>query len=362
MKKNSEGRIQRAAARRCFTIRHSSFVIFLTCLMLTMTGAARAHEGPEHEIDELTERLRDEGESADLLLQRAIEYNVMGKTAEAVKDLERALTFESHSAGIMRELSRAYFAAGKTNEAYDTATRGIKYAAEGAERASLLMVRCDILRARKDYQKALDDADKAIREHPDNCEWYLSRSQLQQQLGQKKERIKGLEDGLKETGSGLLEGEWVDALIDGGKAEQALVKIESELEGARVQSTWLIRRARAFLALKKKGPAQEDLEAALFELNQRLGRGATDPLLLMDRGQAYELLGNKEEAKKDYESARDKGVQDEWLRERIRVLKGDDKKKDDKKKDGEKPKDEKDSGEDKKEEPKEDKSDGDEVK
>ena len=339
------------------------FCILLAAVtFMALGGHAMAHEGPEHEIDELTERLRDEGESADLLLQRAIEYNVMGKTAEAVKDLERALTFESHSPIIQRELSRAYFAAGKTNEAFDTATRGIKYAAEGAEHASLLMVRSDISRARKDYQKALDDANKAIHEHPDNCEWYLARSQLQQQLGQKKERIKGLEDGLKETGSGLLEGEWIDALIDGGQAEQALVKIEAELEDARVQSTWLIRRARAFLALKKKGQAREDLEAALTELNERLGRGATDPLLLMDRGQVQDLLGNREEAKKDYESARDKGVQDEWLRERLNVFKADEKKKDDKKKDGEKSKDDKTAAGEKRDEPKEDKPDGDEVK
>ena len=339
------------------------FCILLAAVtFMALGGHAMAHEGPEHEIDELTERLRDEGESADLLLQRAIEYNVMGKTAEAVKDLERALTFESHSPIIQRELSRAYFAAGKTNEAYDTATRGIKYASAGAEHASLLMVRSDVLRARKDYQKALDDADKAIREHPDNCEWYLARSQLQQQLGLKKERIKGLEDGLKETGSGLLEGEWIDALIDGGKAKEALAKIEVELEGARLQSTWLIRRAKARLALNQKSKAQDDLEEALAELNLRLGRGATDPLLLLDRGQVYDLLGNREEAKKDYESARDKGLQDEWLRERLRVFKAEEKKKDDKKKDGEKSPEDKTSSEEKKDEPKEDKSGGDEAK
>ena len=316
-----------------------TLTVALALAVLAPGGVAIAHEGPEHEIDELTDRIREEGESADLLLQRAIEYNVMGKTAEAIKDLERALTFESHSPVLQRELSRAYFAAGKTNEAYDTATRGMKYAAAGAERASLLMARSDVSRARKDYQKALDDTNKAIQEHPDNCEWYLSRSQLQQQLGLKKERIKGLDEGIKETGSGLLEGEWLDALIDGGKAEQALVKIEAELLDARLQSTWLIRRAKAHLALKQKSKAEDDLKEALTELNLRLGKGATDPLLLLDRGQVYDLLGNKDEAKKDYESARDKGVQDEWLRERLRVFKDSEKKKDDKKdekkKDGE---------------------------
>src|ERR1051325_11219334 len=94
---------------------------------------AFAHDGPEHEIDELTERIKNEGVSADLLLQRAIEYNVLNKGAEAVKDLEKALELSAHSAAIQRELSRAYFSVGKTNEALDIATRGLKYAADGAE-------------------------------------------------------------------------------------------------------------------------------------------------------------------------------------------------------------------------------------
>jgi tetratricopeptide (TPR) repeat protein len=314
-----------------------------TCSWLAMSAAAIAHDGPEHEIDELTARIKDEGESADLLLQRAIEWNVLNKSAEAIKDLERALHLDGHSAPILRELSRSYFSAGKTNEALETAGHGIKAAEAGAERASLHMVRCDILRARRDYQKALEDADKAITEHPDNTEWYLARSALQQQLGLKKERIKGLDDGFKETGSGLIEAEWLDALIDGGKADKALAKIEAELKDARLQSSWLIRRAKVRLAMKQKDEAKADLEAALTELNERLSHGKADPLLLADRGQTYELLGKTDDAKKDYESAREKGNRDEWIRERLRVFKeAEDKKKEaEKKKDAGKKKDDK---------------------
>src|SRR5262245_24510576 len=112
----------------------------LTLCSLFLGQPALSHDGPEHEIEELTARIKVEGESADLLLQRAIEYNVLNKGAEAVKDLERALDFESHSAAIQRELSRAYFSIAKTNEALDTATRGLKYANDGPEKASLLIL------------------------------------------------------------------------------------------------------------------------------------------------------------------------------------------------------------------------------
>jgi tetratricopeptide (TPR) repeat protein len=330
------------------------------CLSLAAGGVAVAHDGPEHEIDELTARIKDEGESADLLLQRAIEYSVLSKTTEAVKDLERALQLEPHSAIVQRELSRTYFAAAKTNEAYDTASRALKDAREGEEHASILMVRSEISRAKKDFPKALDDTERAIRENPEPCEWYLYRSQLQQQLGLKKERIQGLEAGVKETGSGLLEGELIDALIDGGKGESALEKIEAELKDSRLQSTWLLRRAKVRLAMKKKDEAKSDLEAALKELNERLGRGASDPLALVDRGQVYELLGNKEEAKKDYESAQHKGIHNEWLHERLKVVKGEDKKKDDKKKSGDKKEEPK--AEEKKADEADDKTDGDDQK
>ncbi len=286
---------------------------------------AQAHEGPEHEVDELTQRIKTEGPSADLLLQRAIEYNVLRKGAEAVKDLERALDFEANSPAILRELARAYFSVGKTNEALDTAGRGLKYASEGPEKASLYIVRSDVLRARREHQKALDEIEKAIREHSDNAECYLARSLLQQQLGLKKERIKGLAEGVKATGSGLLEAEWIDALIDGGKPEVALERIQAELKESRLRSSWLIRRAKVLFAMNKDDEAKADAKEALEELNQRLTRGASDALLLADRGQAYELLGRKEEAKKDYEQARDKGMTDEWVRERIHSLGGSDK-------------------------------------
>lgn len=288
-----------------------------------LAAAARvwAHDGPEHEIEELTERLKKEGESADLLLQRAIEYNVLGKAAEAAKDLERALEFDANSVTAQRELSRTYFTLGKTNEALDTVNRALKRPSEGSERGSLLIVRAEILRARSDNQKAFEDADRAIREHPDNVEWYLLRSQLQARLKLKKERIKGLADGVKETGSGVLETEWIEALIEDGQHARALEKIESELQSSRVQSSWLIRRAKVRLAAGRKEDARKDLEAALVELNHRIHATSPDPSLLADRGLAHELLSHREDAIKDYELARDKGLTDDWLRERLRALK-----------------------------------------
>src|SRR5688572_13580632 len=98
--------------------RHSTFVrAWVAIMAIVACFTALSHDGPEHEIEELTDRLSKEGESGDLLLQRAIEYQVLGKNAEAAKDLERALQYDTQLATVQRELSRVYFALGKTNEA-----------------------------------------------------------------------------------------------------------------------------------------------------------------------------------------------------------------------------------------------------
>lgn len=282
-----------------------------------------AHDGPEHEIEALTQQMNEQGEAADLLLKRAIEFNVLGKFAEAAKDLERAAGFDPVSAAVQRELSQAYFALGKTNEALATATRALRaFQGAPAEEASLLVTRAEILRARKEYAKALADVDEGIGKHPDNVEWYLMRSELQALLKLKPERVKGLEDGIRATGSGMLRTEWVDALIDDERFDQALEHVERELQQARWKSAWWIRRAKVLRARGNDAGARRDLEAALDELNGRLRVSAADALLLAERGQACELLGLEQEARRDYRAAREKGLEGEWIRDRLQALRG----------------------------------------
>lgn len=290
-------------------------------LLLASSTPLDAHDGPEHDIEELTERMAKHGETADLLTQRAIEYQVLGKYAEAAKDLERAGHIEPQLLATQRELSRAYFALGKTNEALQTVSRALRTAVEQPERSSLLVVRAEILRARKDNMKALEDLNEAIRGYPGNVDWHLARSQLQAILKLTKERLSSLEQGIKETGSGVLQTERVEALTADGQYSRALERIELELKASRWKSSWLIRRAKVCLATAKPEQAKSDLKAALAELERRINPVAPDPSLLIDRGMTHELLGNRDDARKDYELARTKGFTEEWVRERIEVLK-----------------------------------------
>jgi tetratricopeptide (TPR) repeat protein len=283
---------------------------------------AWAHDGPEDEVAEITEQIAARGESADLLMQRAIEYRVVGKNAEAAKDLERATKLEPELLLAQRELGRVYFALGKTNEALDTVTHALRSKApeQEAEVAALHMLRAEFYRARAENKKALDDANEAIRMHPATVEWYLTRSDIHERLKMPKERIAGIREGLRETGSGVLEIELVEAMLDDGQNQAALEKIEAEIKASRLQSSWLIRRARAEQALGRPEPAKTDLEAALAEIAKRLNPSSPDPMLLADKALAHELLGQKDEARKYYELARDAGGED-WVKEKIKALK-----------------------------------------
>jgi len=289
-------------------------------LSFSACGRSAAHDGPEHEIEELTARMEKNGESADLLTERAVEYRVLGKLPEATKDLERAAVLDPDSMAIHRELGRVYFLAAKPEEAIATVTRGLRLTTdEPAELASLRILRAEILRSLNDNKRAAEDADAAIALHKKNPEWYLLRSGIHRRLKAHQERLAGIEAGLKETGAGVLVIERVEALLDAGQFEAALMNIGTELEDSRIKSSWQIRRARALLGLRRKSEAEASLKAALAEIGTRLNAKTADVSLLLDRALAHELLDEKKEALRAYEDARDKGG-GETLNDKIKAL------------------------------------------
>ena len=291
----------------------------LTAIAL-LTCAVLAHEGPEHEIEELTARMAKQGETAELLAERAVEYRVMGKLAEATKDLERAATLDPNSIDVHRELGRVQLLGGKAPDALATVTRALTIKTdEPADTASLRILRAEILRSQNENKKALEDCDVGLRLHKQNPEWYLLRSDLHRRLKLPKERLAGIAEGITATGAGVLEIEHIEALLDSGQFNAALTTIGTELAQSRIKSSWLIRRARAFLGLGKKAEAEADLKAALEEITPRLNARTPDAPLLMDKALALDLLGEKKDALRAYEEARDNGANDS-VNELIKAL------------------------------------------
>jgi tetratricopeptide (TPR) repeat protein len=279
-----------------------------------------AHDSPEHVIEELTEKMKATGETPELLADRAVEYRLLGKLPEAIKDLERALILDPESQSLHRNLARAHFENGKPDDALTTIGRGLRGRSDDpAETAALRILRAEVLRSKKDYDKALEDCDAAIALHAENPEWYVLRSELHRKLKAHKERLAGIEAGIKITGSWVLQIERVEALIDAGKYDVALPIVEAELQDSRIKSSWLIRRARVRQAQGKNDDATEDLRTALVEINTRLNPKTPDLPLLVDKARALEMLGDTRDALSAYKDARDKGA-DDSVKDKIKAL------------------------------------------
>jgi tetratricopeptide (TPR) repeat protein len=290
-------------------------------LVSVLCGKGVAHEGPEAEIEEITVEIARFGESAERLLQRAIEYRVLGRLKEAANDLQRAARLETDRPGLRRELARVQEGLGQTNEALATTELGLNLKGiEPDERAALLALKAGLLAAKGKSGAALESWTEALRLQPENVDWHHSRSQLLRELARHDERLKRLDEAIATTGSGMLEVERIDALLDAGRWAEALPRIDFELDASRLRGSWLLRRGRALLGMSRESEARKDLEAASAEIRARLGPGIREASLLAEVGLAEELLGHVEEAKRWFGDALAAGA-GSFVRERLEKLK-----------------------------------------
>lgn len=268
-----------------------------------------AHEGPEHEIEELSRRMSQEGETADLLLERAIEYRTLGRWSEAAKDLQRAARMAPADPLLLRELAQVQLRRGRLGEALETLRPALRLPdLTPQERAAILMIRSQVHEAGRSLDRALEDCNEALRADPTLVAGYLDRSGLQRRLKRRRERVAGLDEGIRRTGAGVLVAERVEALLDDAQWSRALEAIGAELEVSRLQGTWRIRRARALLALGRAKEAQADLREAIAEIDRRMPASGPEASLLLDRALAHELSGETERALRDYSAAADLGA------------------------------------------------------
>lgn len=253
--------------------------------------------------------MSEQGKSADLLWRRAAEHRELGALEAAAGDLREAIALKPDFLAARADLGRVQLRQGKTALALETLNAAVSAASDEASRAPLYLTRAEIHADRGELADAAADCDRAIGAgsgaEPD---WYLLRGEMLLRLGKAREAAAGLKQGFDQTGSAVLEAEWVDALLDAGQARAALELIEPPLAQSRCQSSWLIRRARARLALGQTARARGDLHAAVTEINQRLSPTRPGMSLLLDRGLALALLGDTTGAGRDLAAARKAGA------------------------------------------------------
>jgi len=288
---------------------------FIVLALLFLPSRALPHDSPEHVVEMLTARMEVVGQRPDLLWRRATEHRVLGNLAAAARDLKRALKMDPRFLPALVDLSRVQLAQGHRRRALWTIDRAFEFVRDEPERAPLRMLRAEIFAERGETGKALIECDRALR-HTEGTQldWYLTRSQIQCRLGKFNDAIAGLKAGFELTGSAVLEVECIDAMIDAGRFDEALERIEPILADSRWQASWLVRRARVRLAGGDISAAHADLMAAIRELNQRLNSPHPDPGLLTDRGLASALLGDEAPTRRDLREARKLGADAETVR------------------------------------------------
>lgn len=283
----------------------------LACLVLLLPVPSPAHDSPEHVVEQLTAEMDRDGRSAARLCERAVQFRELGRLAEAEADLAAALEAQPDNLGTANDLARVQWHRGQAARALTTLKDALAHAATPEEQSPLLLTRAEIRTAQGAHTEALADCDRAFGggATPD-LDWYLLRAQLQVRAGRAADAAAGLKSGFEHTGNAVLEAEWIEALIDAGRARDALDRIEAPLADSRWRSSWLLRRARARLALGDATRARGDLHAAIRELNTRLeGSTRPDPSLLLDRGSARALLGDLDAARQDLKAARAAGAE-----------------------------------------------------
>jgi tetratricopeptide (TPR) repeat protein len=281
------------------------FVLLAGCLPVS----APAHDSPEHVVEKLTALIKEQGRSADLLWRRATEYRELDSLESAAADLREAIALKPDFLTARADLGRVQLRQGKTDLALETLNEAVSAASDEASRAPLYLTRAEIHADRGELADAAADCERAIGACPEpEPDWYLLRGQMLLRLGKARDAAAGLKQGFDQTGSAVLEAEWIDAMLDAGQARAALEHIEPPLSQSRCRSSWLIRRARARLTLGQTARARGDLHAAVTEINGRLSPTHPEMTLLLDRGLALALLGDSTGAGRDLAAARKAGA------------------------------------------------------
>ena len=299
---------------------HRSVFIWLAAFLGCSLVGAHGHHDPVSEAAALTQEMRVKGATVEALCERARLWRTLRKLDLAINDLSQASELDPSSVSVNHQLAQAYYADGQLKPAFATLEKGLLIAKKDEDKAALFMMRASIYLLWKSYSKAVSDCHAAFEALPGHrrIEWYLRRAYAQRMAGSFQGCVQGLKEGHKATGSIVLYTQWVDALIDADQYDEALAEIAEQLPGLRFGASWRIRRARALQGLDRDEEARADLKFALEELNQRIVPEAEYPdiTLLGDRGLAHLLVGNRKEARRDYERAKDAGAM-AWMHWRL---------------------------------------------
>lgn len=271
--------------------------VFFLSMILTL--GVSAHTDLSKTIEALSKKIAAKP-TAELYFQRALEYRALREKRHTIEDLRKAVELQEDFPAAKFALAEEL---GKSDEALGLALE-LSMPGEVTNlplQSNLLLAR--VYRKRKELEQALAVCEKlspvAAKTPRDDTEVSLLHADLLLDLNRPGEAAEVLKTSWKRTNSIVARNNWIDTALTAGQTKELLPFIENELQTSRLRSSWLIRRARAFLILDKRDAARTDLVSALLEINSRINPAQPDLTLIADRGLVHALMGNPALARRD---------------------------------------------------------------
>jgi tetratricopeptide (TPR) repeat protein len=281
---------------------YRSCVMVMVCVALTFgcfsfIQLAKAHSGPDPEVQEITEELNKDPDNVELLVRRGQLYRSNGKFIESLLDLEQALLLNRENRTVVLQRALTLSAMGRDKEALSALNFFLQDESD-PKLVFALAERASILARSGQAELAIADFTSALQLQP-TIELYLIRGKLQESLGKLEDAAEGYQDGLAKLGNAIL---LKKCLIRVRMAQKqynaALALVEKETAGSSVKTSWHLTRAEILENMGRSDAANLAYEQALAEANRVLGKRQT-ALQLLSRAEVYQAMGRIEEAKND---------------------------------------------------------------
>ena len=270
----------------------------LALIFVALPASLTGHTDINETIKALSATI-EEAPTADLFFQRATEYRALREKSHTLEDLRAALKLEpKHRASIIALIGEL----GKGDEALSTAQKLVKDSQGLREAQEAIFLVANVHHLRNDYAESLRHC-KMIQEISTDLSTDTDLLLVENLFKLKRtgDAASFLKEAWKSHHSIVFRNLWIDTALSARQTKEVLPIIEEELGSSRFRSSWLIRRARAFLVLDKKKSAQTDLRSALVEISPRINPERPDFTLIADRGLIHALIGKKALAKRDLE-------------------------------------------------------------
>lgn len=326
-----------------------NFGIALVIGVLLLVAPASAHDGLDPEIQEITEKLAKNPNDIKLLIARAWNYRKNREFNKSLADVDRATQLDLGNQEILLARGLTLSALRRDVEAEVVLNRLLEEgAAKGQRRRQqnigdrildttsnritgrtsdknvLLIALVERAYVRTRINKVdlgLKDFTAAIKIRP-FTNLYLSRGRIQETLGQFAQAAKGYREGLARVGNALpLKKSLIRVETIRQRYRQVLRLIDEELDRASVKTSWYLRRAEILGVMGKTQASERARKKALTEANRALKKRTT-ALNRLARGKVYMALGQRPEARRDFELAVQMAPNLDKARELLGILKG----------------------------------------